>query len=84
MLSITEQKDGTLLIMKNRAKVVVPKPARSKIITELHRAHSGISKTYDTARQMYYWLHMKNDIKQVIVACHLCQADRQTQARPQQ
>ena len=41
--------------MKDRAKVVVPKPVRSKIITELHRAHLGISKTYAMARQMYYW-----------------------------
>ena len=76
--SILEQKGGTLLIMKDRAKVVVPKPARSKIIAELHREHLGISKTYTTARQMYYWPHMKNDIEQSIAAC---QTDRQTQAR---
>ena len=31
---------------------------------------------------MYYWLHMKNDIELAVEACHLCQADRQTQARP--
>ena len=68
--------------MKDRAKIVIPKPARSQIIAELHRAHSGINKTYATARQLYYWPHMKNDIEQVIAACSLCQADRPTQPRP--
>ena len=68
--------------MKDRAKLVIPKPARSKIIAELHSAHSGINKTYTTARQLYYWPHMKNDIEQAIAACSLCQADRHPQARP--
>ena len=81
-LSISEQEGGTLLIMKDRAKIVVPKPARSQIIAELHRAHSGISKTYATVRQLYYWLHAKNDMEQAVAACHLCQMDRWTQARP--
>ena len=71
-----------LLIIKDRAKIVVPEPARSKIIADLQQAHSGISKTYTTARQVYYWPHMKNDIEQAIATCHLCQMDRPTQARP--
>ena len=58
MLSISEQEGGTLLIIKDRAKIVVAKQK----IAELHRAHSGISKTYATAWQLYYWPHMKNDI----------------------
>ena len=78
-LSIAEPERGTLLIMKDMAKIVIPKPARSKI-SELHRAHSGISKTYKAARQLYYWRHMKNDIEQAKAACSLCQAERPTQA----
>ena len=68
--------------MKDRAKIVTPKPARRKIIAELHRAHSGINKTYATVCQLYYWPHMKNDIEQAIATCSLCQADRPTQPRP--
>ena len=68
--------------MKDRAKIVIPKPARSKIIAELHRAHSGINKTYTTARQLYYWPNMKNDKEQSIAPCSLCQANRTMQARP--
>ena len=52
-ISISEPEKGTLHLMKDRAKIVIPKPARSKIIAELHRAHSGINKTYATARQLY-------------------------------
>ena len=42
-LSISEPERGTLL-MKDRAKIAIPKPASSKIIAELHRAHSGTNK----------------------------------------
>ena len=80
-ISISEPEKGTLLLMKDRAKIVIPKPARSKIIAELHRAHSGISETYATARQLYYWPHMKNDIERAIAACAICQADQPTQPR---
>ena len=68
--------------MKDRAKLAIPKPARSKIIAEIDRVPLGINKTYPTARQLYYWPHMKNDIEKAMAACSLCQADRQTQARP--
>ena len=81
-LSIAEPEKETLLLMKDRTKIVIPKPARSKIIAELHRAHLDINKTYTTARQLYYWPHMKNDIEQAIAACSLCHANRLTQARP--
>ena len=61
--------------MKDRAKIMTRKPARSKIIVELHWTHSGINKTYTTAWQLYYWPHMKNDIEQAMAACSLCQAN---------
>ena len=48
-LSISEQEGGTLLIMNDRAKIVVPKPARSKIIAKLHRArHTQQLDSYTT------------------------------------
>ena len=50
-LSIAEPEKGRLLLMKDSAKIVIPKPVRSKIIAELHRAYSGINKTY-SARQL--------------------------------
>ena len=75
LISISDTREGKLLLMKDRAKIVIPMPARSKIITELHRTHSGLNKTYATACQLYYWPHMKNDIEQAIAACSLCQAD---------
>ena len=81
-LSISKPEKGTLLLMKDKAKIVIPKPARRKIIAELHRAHSGINKTYTTACKLYYWPHIQNDIEQAVAACSLCQADWPMQARP--
>ena len=38
----------------------------------LHSSHAGINKTYDIARQLYFWPGMLNDIKQLIEKCQAC------------
>ena len=52
----------TTLIMLDHNRILVPTAARQYILQQLHLAHSGVVKTYRTARQLYYWPGMKNDI----------------------
>ena len=52
------------------------------IIKELHCAHSGLTKTYKTAKQLYFWPSMKEEIRKEIGACQFCQEDRPAQVRP--
>ena len=66
---------------KDGKRIVVPLAARKHVMKELHRAHSGLTKTYKTASQLYYWPSMKNDIKQTIDACTACQESRPAQPR---
>ena len=76
------ENDGeTKLIMVQGSRIFVPRGARKSIIKELHRAHSGYTKTITTARQLFYWPGMRNELMQAIDACQACQADRPTQAR---
>ena len=70
------------LILKDGKKIVVPQLARERILKSLHRAHSGYTKTYSTARQLYYWPNMKKEIQDFVDNCMICQQDRPTQARP--
>ena len=53
-------------------RIVVPKGAQKKILELLHIQHTGIVKTYDNARQLYFWCNMKNDIKNVVSSCEEC------------
>ena len=53
-------------------RIVVPQPARKKILSILHLQHAGIIKTYDNAKQLYYWHGMKNEIEDVVSSCEEC------------
>ena len=57
--------------MLHGKRIIVPYPARKEIIKELHRSHSGLTKTYKTASQLYFWPGMKNEIRQTIDACNV-------------
>ena len=63
--------DDTLLVLDG-CRIVVPPDARRDILRLLHLPHTGIVKTYENARQKYFWPTMKNDIKQVISSCSAC------------
>ena len=41
-----------------------------------------MTKTYSTARQLYYWPNMKKDIEDSINFCPACQEQRNSNARP--
>ena len=53
-------------------RIVVPQPAKKKILSILHLQHAGINKTYDNAKQLYYWHGMKNEIEDVVSSCEEC------------
>ena len=57
------------VILLDRTRIVIPVTAREGILRSLHTAHSGMTKTYKTARQLYYWPGMKANIASSIDAC---------------
>ena len=73
---------NTNVAMLDGRRIIVPNSAVKTITQELHRAHSGVEKTYKTATQLYYWPGMKNSIRQTIDNCKVCREDRPAQARP--
>ena len=57
------------VIMLDGSRIVVPRGARKNIIKELHHAHLGLTKTYKTAKQLYFWPNMKEELRKEIDAC---------------
>ena len=53
-------------------RIIIPKTHRRKILALLHIQHTGIVKTYNTAKQLYFWPGMKNDIKTTVSSCEEC------------
>ena len=64
-----EEKYGLVLF---HDRIVVPKAARKKLLELLHVQHTGIYKTYENARQLYFWQGMKNEIKTLVSSCEEC------------
>ena len=60
--------DNELLVAAG-SRLVVPCPACSSIINDLHLSHSGLTKTLRLARQLFFWPHMTNMIGQKVKAC---------------
>ena len=54
-------------------RIVVPKPARSLILSRLHTSHQGIVKTRLFAQRDFFWPGMLSDVKNMIEACEACQ-----------
>ena len=69
-------------ILLDRTHIVIPKLARQNILSSLHTAHSGMTKTYKIARQLYYWPGMKANIASSIDACMACQTNKALLPRP--
>ena len=59
-----------LLLCNDR--ILVPKLARRGILEKLHGSHCGITKTYNNAKQLYFWPAMKSDIKNFVSSCEEC------------
>jgi len=72
-LSLFDDQEETLVVY-NDTRIVVPEMARRELLLKLHLPHSGMTKTFANARQLYFWPGMKNSIKQITENCEACQA----------
>jgi hypothetical protein len=73
-------KDG-ILRFKDRVWVGNNHPLQVQIMSALHSApvggHSGFPVTYRRIKQLFAWKNMKNDVKEYMSRCQICQ-----QAKP--
>ena len=70
--------DDTLLVL-NDSRLVVPPECREKVLQGLHTSHSGLTKTKQLARNLYYWPGMSSCLQQLIESCDECQTLRPSQ-----
>ena len=75
------QIDKVIMVILDSARLIIPESSQRAVLTELHKVHSGICKTYTTATQLYYWPGMKNCIKTFIADCKTCLKHSPSQAR---
>ena len=65
-----------VLRYKGRRVIGTEGGIRRKIITALHDTqlggHSGVQTIYHRAKQLFYWLGMYKDIKDIVLQCDTC------------
>ena len=67
-----KQFEGHTLIMYNSTRLLIPTNARRRIVNELHKAHSGLTKIMKAATQLYYWPNMRTLLEPVVQKCTTC------------
>ena len=62
--------DGILL---KGSRIIIPKPIRPRILTQLHAAHQGIEKTKLRSRSTVYCSGLYAEIEEMTRQCEICQ-----------
>ena len=73
-LGIINRKSDKMLILDG-TKIVVPHELRKMVLKQLHLAHLGYANTSETAKELYYWPSMLQDIKNITESCEACITD---------
>ena len=60
------------LVPINSRRIVLPLPAVKPVLKLLHASHSGVNKTKNLARDLYFWTEMNSDIKKTVSSCCEC------------
>ena len=58
-------------------RVVVPHKHREKVLEELHISHPGIQRMKLLAQSHVWWLHIDQDIQEMVKGCCACQEVKQ-------
>lgn len=61
------------LILYQTDRIFVPAAERPRILQLLHLSHSGITKTRQLAKQLYFWPSLSTDVKTMVQSCKSCQ-----------
>ncbi|XP_054276486.1 uncharacterized protein K02A2.6-like [Macrosteles quadrilineatus] len=59
-------------ILFRKDRIVIPTSLRSKILSELHETHLGITKMKQLARRYVYWSGIDGEIERLVKGCKSC------------
>ena len=75
--SISRSEEGLLLV--DGSKIYMPEATRQATLDALHEGHCGFHKTLRTAREIYYWPSLRQDIMAMVTRCEACQSLKPSQ-----
>ena len=79
-LGIIHRKSNKMLIMDGTT-IVVSHKMRKMVLKQLHLAHLGYTNTSETAKELYYWPSMLQDIQNITESCEASITDNPSRMR---
>merc|ERR1712025_507290 len=70
-LSLYETKEGKIIV-RDGQEMLIPKPYREEMLTELHSSHLSDTSMLNLAKSKLYWPGLKEDLKKVYKSCDEC------------
>ena len=75
-LSVAEEENSEVpkgLLFYKRSRIVAPPSIRNKLMAEAHgTGHTGITKTYNRLRSIWWWPALYSDVKTMVDQCQVC------------
>jgi hypothetical protein len=77
---------GGLILFKDRLVVPTNSPLIAKILKEYHSSpiggHAGVTRTLARVQAQFYWSKMKQDVKDFVAKCTICQQAKSLNTTP--
>jgi hypothetical protein len=77
---------GGLILFKYRLLVPTNSPLIAKILKEYHSSpiggHAGVTRTLARVQAQFYWSKMKQDVKDFVAKCTICQQAKSLNTTP--
>merc|ERR1711888_369978 len=69
------------VVMVEGTRIMVPKGARKRLLALLHESHLGEGAMIATARRLWWWPAMNNEVRELYRNCQACQVECRAQER---
>ena len=63
------------------SRVMIPRGGRKKLLEVLHETHMGEGSMIATARRVWWWPSMSNEIRQLYRNCQVCMLESRVKQR---
>ena len=69
------------VVMIGGTRIMIPRGTRKRLLALLHETHLGEGSMIATARCLWYWPSMHNEVCQVYRNCQACQVESRAKER---
>ena len=71
-VTVGEGEDAVEVILVDSTRLYVPSSERVSVLSLLHRAHTGINRTTEATKKLFYWRGLKEMVAKMVANCEIC------------